>query len=281
MTTIFQYLYDQPGVSNPQEEPVSDLDSAAAQLNRKNIDLTEAAAIIRAMEEHQLVTLCERRNSSSAMKAMGTEACRILRHLVRNGSWQQSKRSGESTVFRLKEPTKKAEPTRWMISRPFEFPADRVFALLRSSSARTEWDDGTVSHNVIETLDEDVDIVHTVSAAVFKGLVSSREFITLRCREVDSKTGVVVEAGMSVNYELPPEIKTTGVRATVYPGCGAVIEPTGDDSCLLHYVVKSSLGGRIPSWVIDKVFASELVRFFETFDKCLRTTDLPAEYQES
>ncbi|XP_075442680.1 stAR-related lipid transfer protein 6 isoform X2 [Ascaphus truei] len=134
---------------------------------------------------------------------------------------------------------------------------DKIIQFMYLPEYRSKWDKALQSYSLIEHIDEDTAICHTVTHSYGMGLISSREFVDLI--HIKKYEGGVVTTNFSVEYANCP-VSTSHVRGHNNP-CGYVCStlPENPAHSKLVVFIQPELGGLLPRSVVESALPSNLV----------------------
>ncbi|MEE6457859.1 hypothetical protein FKM82_000075 [Ascaphus truei] len=134
---------------------------------------------------------------------------------------------------------------------------DKIIQFMYLPEYRSKWDKALQSYSLIEHIDEDTAICHTVTHSYGMGLISSREFVDLI--HIKKYEGGVVTTNFSVEYANCP-VSTSHVRGHNNP-CGYVCSTLPENLAHSKLVVfiQPELGGLLPRSVVESALPSNLV----------------------
>ncbi|XP_066567062.1 stAR-related lipid transfer protein 6 [Amia ocellicauda] len=123
---------------------------------------------------------------------------------------------------------------------------------------RMHWDKALKSYTLLERIDEDTAICHTVTHSYGMGLISSRDFVDL-VRVKRYEGGIVTTNSMSVDYpECPPS--PSHIRGHNNP-CGYVCSPLPQSPghSKLVVFIQPDLGGRLPRSLVESALPNNII----------------------
>ncbi|KAJ8415628.1 hypothetical protein AAFF_G00426080 [Aldrovandia affinis] len=122
---------------------------------------------------------------------------------------------------------------------------ENIIPFMYMPESRMKWDKALKSYSILEWIDEDTAICHTVTHSYGMGLISSRDFVDLlRIKRYDG--GIVTTNSISVDYpQCPPS--SAHVRGHNNP-CGYVCSPLTENPghSKLVVFIQPDLGGMLP-----------------------------------
>ncbi|KAG7481556.1 hypothetical protein MATL_G00067930 [Megalops atlanticus] len=123
---------------------------------------------------------------------------------------------------------------------------------------RLKWDKALKSYSILEWIDEDTAICHTITHSYGMGLISSRDFVDIvRIKRYDG--GIVTTNSISVDYpQCPPS--SAHVRGRNNP-CGYVCSPLTEnpDHSKLVVFIQPDLGGMLPRSVVESALPNNVI----------------------
>ncbi|KAL5474432.1 hypothetical protein EMCRGX_G026377 [Ephydatia muelleri] len=187
-----------------------------------------------------------------AYKRKGQAAGEILqRFAASNNSWSLIKDENGVQCYNTQGEGRKI----WKGSIEVELSISKLWQLLYVEADRTpEWNNRCLLNETLHHVDDETDIVYTVSAGV--GPVSSRDFVSVRLAFED-ENGTKYSAGCAVTSSLKPE-QSGKTRAENHAG-GYVFIPISDSRTRLIWVLNSDLKGWLPQAVVDQALSSTVI----------------------
>nr|CAD7588678.1 unnamed protein product [Timema genevievae] len=118
-----------------------------------------------------------------------------------------------------------------------------------------------------DVIDSHTDISYQVAAEGAGGIVSSRDFVNLRCWGM--KGDCYVAAGVSVLHpEVPP--CTNYIRGENGPTCWVFRPVAGhSDQCIVEWLLNTNLRGWIPQYVLDPALMAAMINYIVYLRKYL------------
>ena len=127
----------------------------------------------------------------------------------------------------------------------------------------TVWNPTVEEVKVLRVISRNTDISYTVAAEAVGGLVSSRDFVSLRTWK--SKNGILFSSGSAINYPECPPIKKH-VRGENRPGGWACMPVPGKPNmCKFVWICNTDLKGWIPKYLVDQSLTAVLKDFLKSF----------------
>eukprot|EP00794_Sanderia_malayensis_P003443 gene3443-3939_t len=119
------------------------------------------------------------------------------------------------------------------------------------------WNPGVVECRVVKRLNKRTDICYVMAAEAAGGLISNRDFVTVR--RYERKGAMLLLGGIAVTMDDIPKINGI-IRGENGPG-GYVIKPIPNDPerCELFWFLNTNLKGWIPQKIIDQSMATVMV----------------------
>ncbi|XP_065839190.1 uncharacterized protein [Oscarella lobularis] len=173
--------------------------------------------------------------------------------------WKEEKRSGGIVCEAL------ARPRQTKLFRCSAIidccPKDLFRILYVEGEKQPSWNSTVLKSESLYKIDDHSDISYNVAAEAAGGIVSSRDFVSVRYW--DRRGPNYISAGTGINFPNKPEVKgiTRGLNG---PG-GYVMNAVADDPgrTRLIWVLDTDLKGWIPQYLIDKALSGVLITFFE------------------
>jgi hypothetical protein len=121
------------------------------------------------------------------------------------------------------------------------------------------WNPTLLECRTLQVVDDSTDINYNITADSYGGLVSSRDFVTLRHWE--TKDDIILSCGVAVVHpDMPPNKKY--IRGENKSG-GWVFKPVKDnpDRCVFCWIVNTDIKGWIPHYVVEQAISGMLLQF--------------------
>ncbi|XP_076455837.1 stAR-related lipid transfer protein 3-like isoform X2 [Babylonia areolata] len=122
------------------------------------------------------------------------------------------------------------------------------------------WNPTLVECSTVQVIDDHMDITHNIAAGI-GGIVSSRDFVNLRCW--GTRQGIYLSAGHGVTHPDRPPLKKH-VRGFNGPG-GWAFKPVENDpnKCVFVWVMNLDLKGWIPQRLVDQASTTVLLDYLK------------------
>nr|WEY07736.1 sex hormone synthesis StAR3 [Sinohyriopsis cumingii] len=124
-----------------------------------------------------------------------------------------------------------------------------------------KWNPTAIECRTLQVLEDNIDVQYNVSAEALGGLISARDFISVR--KWGYREGSFVSIGCGCTHpDMPPQKKY--VRGDNGPG-GWMFQPIENepDRCLFTWLVNTNLKGWLPHAVVDQGFSSVLMEYLK------------------
>ncbi|XP_030324407.1 stAR-related lipid transfer protein 6, partial [Calypte anna] len=123
---------------------------------------------------------------------------------------------------------------------------------------RSKWDKALQSYKLLERIDQDTGIYHSVTQSYGMGLISSRDFVDL-LHVKPYPGGILTTNSVSVEYSSCPPTPSC-VRGFNNP-CGYVCSPLPENPqhSKLVVFIQPELGGRLPCSVVETALPTTLI----------------------
>ncbi|XP_075703707.1 LOW QUALITY PROTEIN: stAR-related lipid transfer protein 6 [Rhinoderma darwinii] len=134
---------------------------------------------------------------------------------------------------------------------------EKVIPFMYLAKYRSKWDKALKSYSILEDIDEDTVICHSIAHGYGMGIISSREFVDLvHVRRYDG--GIVTTNSISVEYDKCP-VTSSRLRGYNNP-CGYVCSPPENPahSRLVAYI-QPDLGGLLPRAIVESALPGNIV----------------------
>ncbi|KAM4810226.1 stAR-related lipid transfer protein 6 [Rhinophrynus dorsalis] len=135
---------------------------------------------------------------------------------------------------------------------------EKVIPFLYLPEYRSKWDKALQYYSLLEHIDQDTVICHSISHSYGMGLISSREFIDLvHIKRYDE--GVITTNSISIEYENCP-VSSAHVRGFNNP-CGYVCSPLPENPAHSKLVVfiQPELGGLLPRSLVETALPNNVL----------------------
>lgn len=135
---------------------------------------------------------------------------------------------------------------------------EKVIPFMYLAKYRSKWDKALKSYSILEEINEDTVICHSISHSYGMGIISSREFVDLvHVRRYDG--GVVTTNSISVECDKCP-VTSSHVRGFNNP-CGYVCSPLPENPAHSRLVVfiQPDLGGLLPRALVETALPNNVI----------------------
>ncbi|KAL3288601.1 hypothetical protein HHI36_003039 [Cryptolaemus montrouzieri] len=136
-------------------------------------------------------------------------------------------------------------------------PKNMLHVLYDDIEVLSKWNSALVEAHRVQEIDEDADIIYQVSASGAGGLVSSRDFVSIRKWTQIGDSYLIATRGTD-HPNVPKNSKY--VRGENGVTC-LYIEPWNDDKCRLEFILNTHLRGWIPQAIVDLAIVDTLVDY--------------------
>lgn len=144
-----------------------------------------------------------------------------------------------------------------IVNTPAKEVADHLFENVESS---IKWNKQLTECKKINAIDENTDIIYQATPSFGNGIVTARDFVTLRHR--GNIGPYFISCGMSVPFNEYPNRKNF-IRGDTEMGC-FVTEENGENSCRFTYILSTDLKlPWLPQKMIDNVSVTSLAEFMD------------------
>ncbi|XP_046570386.1 stAR-related lipid transfer protein 3-like isoform X2 [Haliotis rubra] len=129
-------------------------------------------------------------------------------------------------------------------------PADLFREIVTNQSEQPDWNPTVIECRTLQVINDNTDVSYNVAAEGGGGLITSRDFVTVRHWGV--KDGTYMSAGIATTHpEMPPQKKY--VRGENGPGgWGFKPVPGEPDQCIFVWLLNTNLKGWLPQKLIDQ-----------------------------
>ncbi|XP_015217216.1 stAR-related lipid transfer protein 6 isoform X2 [Lepisosteus oculatus] len=135
---------------------------------------------------------------------------------------------------------------------------DNIIPFMYLPEYRIRWDKALKSYTLLERIDENTAICHTVTHSYGMGLISSRDFVDL-IRVKRYEEGIITTNSVSVDYaQCPPS--PAHIRGHNNP-CGYVCTPLpkSPGHSKLVVFIQPDLGGILPQSIVESALPNNLI----------------------
>ncbi|KAE8636689.1 hypothetical protein XENTR_v10003085 [Xenopus tropicalis] len=181
-------------------------------------------------------------------KTAADVAQKILSYSQDTSGWKVSK-STKNIVVSWK-PSKEYSGNIYRGEGIIEETPEKLVPFLYLAEYRSKWDKALQFYDILEHIDKDTVICHSISHSYGMGLISSREFIDLvHIKRYDE--GVITTNSISVDYAGCP-VSSSHVRGFNNP-CGYVCSPLPEnpEHSKLVVFIQPELGGLLPRSLVE------------------------------
>eukprot|EP01120_Amphizonella_sp_Union-15-10_P000202 TRINITY_DN1023_c0_g1_i1.p1 TRINITY_DN1023_c0_g1~~TRINITY_DN1023_c0_g1_i1.p1 ORF type:complete len:231 (-),score=40.74 TRINITY_DN1023_c0_g1_i1:89-781(-) len=196
--------------------------------------------------------------------------------------WKEDTKDGDIVVYSIKKwKGIGSEAALWKVETSFTFKdkdsAATLFLANHDWDKRLKWDPSvTAKSRTLKKIDDHVSVDYSASAPALGGLISTREFIDLRCYEIGPDGGVLAWSG-SIDYD-QEEVKKVAEKGNVrgwnFP-CGMRISKgTGDKDWNMTIVWHTDLKGMLPKRSINAAIPSTMIATVKNLKKLAVTLGL-------
>ncbi|XP_041371391.1 steroidogenic acute regulatory protein-like isoform X2 [Gigantopelta aegis] len=124
-----------------------------------------------------------------------------------------------------------------------------------------QWNPTVMECRTLEHIDDSTEVSYTVSAEAGGGLITSRDFVTVR--RWGSQNGIYMSAGQAATHpEMPPQKKhirgENGIGGWVFKPV-----PGQTNKCYFEWYLNTHLKGWLPQKLIDTTLSNILVQYLE------------------
>jgi len=171
-----------------------------------------------------------------------------LEKRLENGDMVQVKTINKKKVFRL---TGYVDISPCMLLEELFYKVEQV----------PTWNNTLTESKIIQPIDEYTDVAYSVCAEAAGGVVSTRDFVSIRHWSLID--GVYVSAGCSIQHPaMPPQPKK--VRGENGPTCYAMFPVEGSpERTLFRWLLDTDLKGWIPQTIIDKALSGAQFEYIQ------------------
>ncbi|XP_018426473.1 PREDICTED: stAR-related lipid transfer protein 6 [Nanorana parkeri] len=181
---------------------------------------------------------------------------KVLSYLKDDSGWKLAKSSGKITVSW--KPSNEFSGNLYRGEGIIEEVPEKIIPFLYSDEHRKKWDKDLKFYSILEHIDQDTVIGHTITHSYGMGLISSREFVDLiHIRRYDG--GVVTTNSVSLEYEKCP-VTSDRIRGFNNP-CGYICSPLPENPAHSKLVVfiQTELGGLLPRALVESALPSNII----------------------
>ncbi|KAJ6662946.1 hypothetical protein lerEdw1_010767 [Lerista edwardsae] len=181
---------------------------------------------------------------------------RILMHVRDSSGWKEIKH-GKNVSVSMKNSMDYSGHI-YRVEALMEVPAEKLFPFIHLPEYRSKWDKGLQQYKIVEVIDQDTSIVHSITHSYGLGLVSPRDFVFIV--HIKRYEGNLMTTN-SISIEHPKYPPTSQyVRGTSFP-CGYAVHPVPGNpgQCKFVAILQVDLGGMLRPAVIDSAMPNSLI----------------------
>ncbi|RHZ17301.1 hypothetical protein DYB37_001482 [Aphanomyces astaci] len=148
-----------------------------------------------------------------------------------------------------------------------EAPPSVVFETLHINIADTrEWNTSVDACTLMKQLSPNAEIMHTLTCAMYGGLVSARDFINVRVsKELDDQAGYIVGT-TGIEYKGSSVVRSSGVTRGMNGVMGFLILRHAKGTRLV-WIINTDVKGWIPRSLIDAAIPAEMESYIVALRK--------------
>lgn len=148
----------------------------------------------------------------------------------------------------------------WKCCAEVNATAEDVFRLMCDTGSMHKWNKDVTSYKILETIDNQTDVVQCLSATSASGMVSPRDFVILRRRSMRSPDHFIIADTGTKHPRAQNYDDGSVVRGWNGPG-GFVIKKrhTKPESSWVCWILNKDLRGWLPRSVVDNALSSVLL----------------------
>jgi len=133
----------------------------------------------------------------------------------------------------------------------------------------SQWNPSVTYSKILQILDNNTDITYQITSDLANGVISSRDFVTLRHWE---QRGEAYSIGViSITHPTMP-VKKDCIRGENGAG-GCFLRPNGND-CSFEWILNIKLKGWIPKYLVEQTIAGIMIEYVEGLRKHLEITSM-------
>ncbi|XP_044287550.1 stAR-related lipid transfer protein 6 [Varanus komodoensis] len=140
-----------------------------------------------------------------------------------------------------------------------EIPVNKLFPFIYLPEYRSKWDKAVQSYKLVETVDQDTFIFHSITHSYGFGLISPRDFVYIvHIKKYDDGNLMTTN---SVSVDHPDYLPTPRyVRGSNFPsGYACSPHPENPDHSKLVAILQVDLGGMLMPSLVDSVMPMTLI----------------------
>nr|CAD7265058.1 unnamed protein product [Timema shepardi] len=196
----------------------------------------------------------------------GIEALEVSWQMLNSADWKLEKLTRQGDTIHSKQLAKSRKI--FKLTSPIDLPPKTLFAEMYHKIENVpSWNPTLKESRIIQVIDGHTDISYQVAAEGAGGIVSSRDFVNLRCWGM--KGDCYVAAGVSVLHpDVPP--CTNYIRGENGPTCWVFRPVAGhNDQCIVEWLLNTNLRGWIPQYVLDPALMAAMINYIVYLRKYL------------
>ncbi|ESO84493.1 hypothetical protein LOTGIDRAFT_132177, partial [Lottia gigantea] len=134
---------------------------------------------------------------------------------------------------------------------------DLWYELVHRAPSAPDWNPTILENRILCIVDDNTDVCYSVAAEGGGGLISSRDFVTVR--HYGTREGIWLSSGIAATHpDMPPQKKY--IRGENAPG-GWVFKSSSQNNCIFSWYVNTDLKGWLPQKLVDQALASVLLEY--------------------
>ncbi|XP_060092440.1 stAR-related lipid transfer protein 6 [Heteronotia binoei] len=208
------------------------------------------------LKDEQICTLTSGPPPSMDYKKLSEEISKkMLPYLKDASGWKQIKKGKLITVSM--RPSTDYLGNTYRVEATIEQLPEKVFPFIYLPEYRAKWDKSLQSYKVVDTIDQDTAIYHSITHSYGFGLVPPRDFVYMV--HIKKYNGILTTNSTSVNHPKCPPCQSY-IRGQAYPsGFACSPSPENPQHCKMVAVIQVDLGGKLLPSVIQSVMPTSLV----------------------
>ncbi|XP_076356336.1 steroidogenic acute regulatory protein, mitochondrial-like isoform X1 [Tachypleus tridentatus] len=191
------------------------------------------------------------------------EAVETALTIMASGKWKEERAQGHDVVQSCIVPVYgKVFRFIGIINWPLEHFLSEIFYKVEHVP---KWNPTITEAKILRRINERTDIIHIISAPGAKGLVSGRDFVTLRTWQRRGKS--IVHGMVSVNLPEMPE-QPPRVRGEQGPSVYIITPVEGcPNKCQMQWLSNANLRGWLPQYLIDQAMSTVMLDYVANLRK--------------
>ncbi|XP_077202920.1 stAR-related lipid transfer protein 6 isoform X2 [Paroedura picta] len=182
---------------------------------------------------------------------------KVLLYLKDTSGWQEVKKGKHITVSA--RPSTDYPGNMYRVEATMEQPAEKVLSLMYLPEYRTKWDRSLQSYKIIDRIDQDTAIYHSVTHSYGLGLVPPRDFVYIL--HIKKYNDLLTTNSTSVDHPKCPPCPSY-IRGRTFPSSYACYpSPDNPEHCKLVGLIQVDLGGMMLPSVVHSVMPMSLMNF--------------------